>query len=41
MKKLLLFALFSLLFSLSEALADFTDIEYSWYEDAILNLQSQ
>jgi polyhydroxybutyrate depolymerase len=40
-KKILLFSLFSLLFSLNEALADFTDIEYSWYRDSILNLQNQ
>lgn len=40
-KKILLISLVSLLFSLSEVLADFTDIEYSWYRDSVLNLQNQ
>ena len=36
-----LFVLCAVYFVSNVASADFTDIEYSWYEDAILNLQSQ
>lgn len=39
--KILLVALFSFLFSFNAVFAAFTDIEYSWYEDAILNLETQ
>ena len=40
-KKILLISLFSCFFSLNQALADFTDIEYSWYRDSVLSLQNQ
>jgi len=40
-KKILLFSLLLWIFSLNQVLADFTDIQYSWYRDSVLNLQNQ
>gem|GEM_PF-2865004 len=39
MKKIKIFI--TSLFFFSFTFADFSDIEYSWYKDAILSLQSQ
>lgn len=39
--KIIIFTLLTLISSLNEALAAFTDTEFSWYEKSIENLQTQ